>query len=82
MLHGQTRVVLRYSLISATTFSDRASAHLVLRYFLISATSLSVSALALLFCTTTPQYCTVPSGIYCDVSYSFFITGLGNQKVI
>ena len=26
-LRGQTRIVLRYSLISVTTLSDRASAH-------------------------------------------------------
>ena len=28
------------------------------------------------------QYCTVPSGTYCTVSYSFSITGLGNPTVI
>ena len=28
------------------------------------------------------QYCIVPSGAYCDVSYSFSITGLGNPTVI
>ena len=92
LLHGQARIVLRYSLISATTLSDRAlahlvlryslisvSAHLVLRYSLISATTISVNASALLLCATTPQYCTVPSGTYCVVSYSFLISGLGSQ---
>ena len=77
-----THLVIWYSLISATTLSDRASAHLVLRYSLISATALSVSALALLLCATTPQYCTVSSGTYCVVSYSFLITSLGSQTVI
>ena len=62
--------------------SDSASAHLVLRFSLISATSLSVNASALPHCATIPQYCSVPSGIYCDVSYSFLITGLGSQTVI
>ena len=101
-LRGQTRIVLRYSLISATTLSDRASAHLVLRYTLISvttlsdyalahlvlwyslisATTLSVSALTLMLCATAPQYCTVPSGTYCAVFYSFLITSLGSQTVI
>ena len=28
------------------------------------------------------QYCTVPSGTYCVVSYSFSITGLGNPTII
>ena len=108
MLCGQARIVLRYSLISATTLSDRASTHLVLRYSLISAsthlvlryslisvsthlvlryslisaTTLSVSASELLLCAMTPQYCTVPSGTYCVVSYSFLITGLDSQTVI
>ena len=41
MLRGQPPIVLRYSLISATTLSNRASAHLVLRYSLISVTILS-----------------------------------------
>ena len=98
LLCGQTRIVLQYSLISATTFSDRALTHLVLRYSLIStttlstqlvlryslisATELSVSALVLLLCDTVPQYCAVPSGTYCAVSHSFHITGLGNQTVI
>ena len=50
------------------------------------------SALALLLCgqarsdqcfgtpasATAPQYCIVPSGTYCVVSYSFLIIGLGN----
>ena len=95
MLCGQARIVLRYSLISATTLSDRASVHLVLRYSLInasahlvlwysliSATVLSVSSLALLLCPTAPQYCIVPSGTYCVVSDSFLVTGLGSQTVI
>ena len=95
LLRGQARIVLRYSLISATALSDRVSAHLVLRYSLISvlaylvlryslisATTLSVSASALLLCATAPQYYTVPSGTYCVVSYSFLITGLGSQAVI
>ena len=38
------------------------------------------------FCTpasvTAPQYCIVPSGSYCVVSYSFLIIGLGSQTVI
>ena len=89
LLRGQARIVLRYSLISVTTLSDRASAHLVLRSSLISAMSLSISAMslsisasALLLCATTPQYCTVPLGTYCVVSYSFLITGLSNPTVI
>ena len=95
LLCGQECIVLRYSLISATTLSDRASAHLVLRYSLISAMThlvllyslfsamtLSVSASALLLYTTAPQYCNVPSGTYCVVSYSFRITGLGIHTVI
>ena len=82
LCRGQARIVLRYSLISATTLSDRASAHLVLRYSLISATTLSISASALLLCATTPKYCTVPSGTYCAMSYSFLIIGLGNPTVI
>ena len=82
MLRGQARIVLRYSLISAMALSDRASATLVLRYSLISATTLSVSATTLLLCVTAPQYCTVPSGTYCAVSYSFRITGLGNPTII
>ena len=40
-----------------------------------------ISAPALL-CATTPQYCTVPSGTYCAVSYSFLITGLGSKTII
>ena len=82
LLRGQARIVLRYCLISAMTLSDRASAHLVLRYSLISATELSVNASALLLCAMAPQYCTVPSGTYCAVSYSFPITGLGSQTII
>ena len=95
LLRGQTCIVLRYSLISSTTLSDRVSAHLVLRYSLISAsthlvlryslisaTGVSVSASILLFCAMAPQYCTVPSGTYCAMSYSFLITGLGSQIVI
>ena len=82
MLRGQACIVLRYSLISATTLSDHASTRLVLRYSMISATTLSVSALTLLLCATAPQYYTVPSGTYCVVSYSFLITGLGSQTVI
>ena len=102
MLCGQARIVLRYSLISATSLSDSASAHLVHWYSLISATTLSdhasthlllqyclfsatvlyASASALLLCATTPQYCIVPSGTYCVVSYSFLFTGLGSQTVI
>ena len=46
LLRGQTRIVLRYSLISATALSDRASAHLVLQYSLISAKALSNRAFA------------------------------------
>ena len=79
---ASTHLVLRYSLNSATSLSDRASTPLVLWYSLFSATTLSVSALAILFCATTPQYCNVPSGTYCAVSYSFRITGLGSQTVI
>ena len=82
LLRGQASIVLWYSLISATTLSDRASTQLVLRYSLISATTLFVSALTLLLCATVPQYCTVPSGTSCVVSYSFLITGLGSQTVI
>ena len=82
LFYGQARIVLRYSLISVTALSDYASAHLVLRYSLISETTLSVSASALLLCATEPQYCTVPSGTYCVVSYSFLISGIGNPTVI
>ena len=82
LLCGQACIVLRYSLISATTLSDRASTHLVLRYSLISATTLSVSASALLLYATVPQYYTVPSSTYCVVPYSFLITGLGSETVI
>ena len=74
-------LVLWYSLISATALFD------VLRlilYFstLISATKLSISASTLLFYAITPQHCTVPSGTYRAVSYSFLIIGLGSQTVI
>ena len=31
---------------------------------------------------TAPQYCIVPSGTYCVVSYSFLMIGLGSQTVI
>ena len=72
---ASAHLVLWYSLISALE-------NLVLRYSLISATTLSVSASALLLCATAPQYCTVPSGTYCVVSYSFLIIGLGNPTVI
>ena len=41
LLRGQTRIVLWYSLFSATTLSDHASAHLVFKYSLISAMTLS-----------------------------------------
>ena len=82
LLREQARIVLRYSLINATTLFDCASAHLVLRYSFISAMTLSVSASALLLCDTTPQYYTVPSGTYCAMSYSFLITGVGSQTVI
>ena len=82
MLRGQELIVLGYSLISAKTLSDSASTHLVLRYSLISAKALCVSASALLLCVTAPQYCTVPPGTYCDVSYSFIITGLSSQTGI
>ena len=30
----------------------------------------------------TPQYCIIPSGTYCTVSYSFLMIGLGSQIVI
>ena len=82
LLRGQARIVLRYSLISATTLSDHASAHLVFRYSLINATTLFISASALLLCATAPQYYTVLLDTYCVVSYSFLITGLGSQTVI
>ena len=75
LLRGQARIVLWYSLISAST-------HLVLRYSLFSATTLSVSASALLLCVMAPQYYTVPSSTYCVVSYSFRITSLDSQTVI
>ena len=79
---ASAHLVLRYSLISAMTLSDRASAHLVLRYSLFSTMALSVSASTLMLYATAPQYCTVPSGTYCVVSYSFLIIGLGSQTVI
>ena len=82
LLRGQARIVLRYSLISAMTLSDRALAHLVLRYSMISATTLSVNASTLLLCVTTPQYCIVNLGTFCVVSDSFLITSLGSQTVI
>ena len=49
---------------------------------LISATTLLFSASALLLYATAPQYCIVPSGTYCVVSYSFISTGLGIPIVI
>ena len=49
---------------------------------LISATALLFSASTLLLCATALQYCTVSSGTYCAVSYSFIITGLGIPIVI
>ena len=79
---ASAHLVLRYSLINVMALSDPASPDLVLRYSLISATTLSVCASALLVYATTPQYCTVPSGIYCVVSYSFLIIGLGSQTII
>ena len=80
--HALAHLVLRYSLISATTLYNHASAHLVLWYSLISATTFFVSASTLLLCAMEPQYYTVPSSTYCAVSYSFLITGLGSQIVI
>ena len=50
---------------------------LVLRHFCYVGRHVLISASALLLCATTPQYCTVPSGTYYFVSYSFLITGLG-----
>ena len=95
MLLGQACIVLRYSLISAKTLSDRASTHLVLRYSLISvsthlvlqyslisATTLSISASELLLCAMAPQYYIVHSGTYYVVSYTFLITGLDSQTAI
>ena len=82
LLRGQACIVLLYSLISVTTLSNCASTQLVLWYSLISAVALSVSASTLLLCVTAPQYCTVPSGTYCVVSYSFLITDLGSQTII
>ena len=75
-------LLLWYSLFCAEALFDRASAHLVFQYSLLSATTLSVSASTLLLCATAPQYCTVPLGTYCVVSYSFLITDLGSQTVI
>ena len=57
-------------LISATTLLHSTSV------LLISATALLFSASALLLCDTAPQYCIVPSGIYCDASYSLIMLGL------
>ena len=51
-------------------------ARIVLRYSLISVTILSISALTLLLCAMTPQYCIVTSGPYSVMSNSFLITGL------
>ena len=31
---------------------------------------------------TAPQYCIVPSGTYCAMSYSFLMISLGSQTVI
>ena len=50
---------------------------LVLRHFCYVGRHVLISVLALLLCATELQYCTVPSGTYCVVSYSFLITGLG-----
>ena len=82
MIRGQARIILWYFLISTTVLYDRASVHLVLWYSLTSATVLSISASALLFCATAPQYYTIPSSTYCAMSDSFLITGLGSQIVI
>ena len=71
LLRGQARFDQCFSILC-----------LVLWYSLISATTLSVSASALLLYATTPQYYIIPSSTYCDVSYSFLITGLGNPAVI
>ena len=49
---------------------------------LISSTTLLFSASALVLCATTLQYCTVSSGTYRVVSYSFIITGLGIPIII
>ena len=49
---------------------------------LISATALLFSASALLIYATALQYCTVSSGTYCAMSYSFIFTGLGIPIVI
>ena len=57
-------------LISATTLLLSTSV------LLISATTLLFSASTLLLCATTPEYCIVPSGIYCVASYSLLMLGL------
>ena len=55
---------------------------LVLRHFYYVGRHVLISASALLLCAMAPQYCTVSSGTYCVVSYSFLITGLGNPIII
>ena len=77
MLRGQAR--------SDQCFGTPASALallLVLRHLCYVGRHVLISASALLLCATTSQYCTVPTGTYCVVSYSFLITGLGNPTVI
>ena len=71
-------------LISATAFLISTSVLLIsatallisTSVLLISATALLFSTSVLLLCATTPQYCIVPSGTYCDASYSFLMIGL------
>ena len=77
LLRGQTR--------SDKCFGTPTSASvllLVLRHFCYVGRHVLISASTLLLCAMTLQYCTVPSGTYCVVSYSFLITGLGNPVVI
>ena len=80
-----TTLLLRGQARSDQCFGTATSATtllLVLRHFCYMGRHVLISASALLLCATAPQYCTVPSGTYYAVSYSFLITGLGNPIVI
>ena len=92
LLISATTLLLSTSvlLISATTLLFSTSVLLIsatalllsTSVLLISATALLFIASALLLCAMAPQYCIVPSGTYCAVSYSILMIGLGSQTVI
>ena len=75
---GATTLLLGGQARSDQCFSTSASATtLLLRGQARSNQCFSTPANA-----TAPQYCIVPSGTYCDVSYLFLMIGLGSQTVI